>query len=362
MFRTLKAPRTAAILSSVKQPVLALAVVLTGAINLFAGNFNSGAIGTTGAGFLNLGMGARPIAMGGAYSAVADDAAAVFWNPAGLVRSKGFSSLFMHASYLSGISFDYLSLAASNGSSAFGGAMGYMDAGSIDQTADDAGGTLLGSYHPRDYYGTLSYASDLDIIGAETGHFSAGISAKFLNSAIIEKARTFAFDAGLTGRVKIFGAPLRLGFVAQNLGSGVKYDTERDPLPTTYRLGGALDVSQNLLFSAEAVAPRGNAPYLLAGAEHRAYSSDKMSVFLRAGINTLTLSDISGFNGVSGGMGLAFSRLSVDYAVVLFGELGITHRLSMTFKFSGPSSRQVHGGSRPVKEASSGHDNLYLVN
>lgn len=349
-----------------KKPIAALIAVLTGAMNLMAGDFNSGAIATTGAGFLNLGMGARPIAMGGAYSAVADDASAVYWNPAGLVRSEGASFMFMHASYLSGISFDYFSFASSKGDSAFGGSLGYLDAGSIDRT--DTSGNPLGSYQPRDYYGTLSYASDLEVVGAQKGRFSAGVSAKFLSSTITKKAGTVAFDAGLTGKVELYGVPLRLGFVAQNVGPGLKYEKERDPLPTTYKLGGAFNVSGNLLFSAELAAPRGNAPYLSLGTEHAAYSSDNISVLLRAGMNTLTLSDISGLNGISAGLGLAFSRMSVDYAVTLFGELGMTHRLSMTLKFAGsqakPSSKQAgkHGRFKHIKEVSSERGTIYLLN
>ena len=46
--------------------------------------------GTAGFQFLKLGVGARPVAMGSAYTAVADDANALFWNPAGLGITKSF--------------------------------------------------------------------------------------------------------------------------------------------------------------------------------------------------------------------------------------------------------------------------------
>ena len=42
----------------------------------------------TGA-FLETGLGARAAGMGGAFSALADDPAAAYWNPAGLIRSQG---------------------------------------------------------------------------------------------------------------------------------------------------------------------------------------------------------------------------------------------------------------------------------
>jgi hypothetical protein len=59
------------------------------------------------------------------------------------------------------------------------------------------------------------------------------------------------------------------------------------------------------------------------------------TVSLRAGINTLGLGDIAGLSGLSAGAGIAFSSLSVDYALVPFGELGLTHRLSLSLKFGG---------------------------
>ncbi len=42
------------------------------------------AIGTASAEFLLLGAGARGAALGGAYSAIADDIEAMYWNPGGL--------------------------------------------------------------------------------------------------------------------------------------------------------------------------------------------------------------------------------------------------------------------------------------
>jgi len=41
-------------------------------------------VGTNAAAFLEIGVGARAMAMGGAYGAVANDASALYWNPAGI--------------------------------------------------------------------------------------------------------------------------------------------------------------------------------------------------------------------------------------------------------------------------------------
>src|ERR1700712_3105769 len=63
--------------------------------------------------FLNIGAGARGLAMGNAQVATVDDATAGYWNPAGLVGVKDNPNAgIMHADYFAGISkYDYASVA-----------------------------------------------------------------------------------------------------------------------------------------------------------------------------------------------------------------------------------------------------------
>ena len=52
--------------------------------------------GTTAAKFLNVGIGSRANAMGGAFSSIANDATAMYWNPAGVANINEFQTIFTY--------------------------------------------------------------------------------------------------------------------------------------------------------------------------------------------------------------------------------------------------------------------------
>ncbi|MBI2952189.1 PorV/PorQ family protein [bacterium] len=65
--------------------VCALAFVLVGLLAASPADAGFKRLGASGLAFLKVAQGARPAAMGDAFTAVADDINAMFWNPAGLV-------------------------------------------------------------------------------------------------------------------------------------------------------------------------------------------------------------------------------------------------------------------------------------
>src|SRR5512140_456395 len=93
-------------------------------------------VGTAGAQFLELGVGARANGMGDAFVAVSNDATAMYYNPAGLTQLYDREVLFTHLEYAAGITYEYAGLAYPL--TRFGGVLGvgfYMlHGGSFDET------------------------------------------------------------------------------------------------------------------------------------------------------------------------------------------------------------------------------------
>ena len=291
--------------------------------------FSSKAVGTTTADFLNLPVGARAAAMGGAYSAIAEEASAVYWNPAGLVQIPKLSAVFMRAQYLEEISYQYAAYAHRlSYDSVLAASVLLTDIGSITET-DISGGTI-GSFTPRDQVFTLTYSKAILEFSDKDIDVSIGVSAKYIKSGIVDSARSYAADLGIM--TYNFGdIPYRLAVTATNMGGGLTYDRESNPLPLTFKLAAAVNPFRNFLVSTDVVLPKQNKPNVLLGAELATTPNELTRLCVRAGLNTQQMSD--GIGGLSMGIGATLHFFSLDYAFVPMGELGSTHRISLTFDF-----------------------------
>ncbi|OGR64564.1 MAG: hypothetical protein A2X31_08410 [Elusimicrobia bacterium GWB2_63_22] len=291
--------------------------------------FAKTAAGTTTADFLNLPVGARAAAMGGAYSAVAEEASAIYWNPAGLVQIPKLSAVFMRAQYVEDISYQYAAYAHRlNYDSVLAASILMTDIGSIDRT--DVSGNTLGAFTPRDQVFTLSYSKAVLEFSDKDIDVSIGVSAKYIRSTIVESAKAYAGDIGIM--TYNFGdIPYRLAVTATNMGGGLKYAEESNPLPLTLKLGGAINPFRNMLVAADVVFPKSNRPNVLFGAELATAPNELTRLCVRGGLNAQQIRD--GLTGFSMGLGATLHFFSLDYAFVPMGELGTTHRISLTFDF-----------------------------
>ena len=96
-----------------KQSTLIIALLLLLPIMLSATPF--GKTGTAALQFLKLGVDARAIGMGEAYTAVSDDISSTFWNPAGLAPAMQNQAFFSHTNWIANIYHEYAAASFTNG-------------------------------------------------------------------------------------------------------------------------------------------------------------------------------------------------------------------------------------------------------
>jgi len=278
--------------------------------------------GTASAQILKQGAGARAAGMGNAFTAVADDAAAVYWNPGGLAGIKKESASLMHAILFEDISYDWLAYVRPLNSGTFGAGIQHLSYGSITET--DEAGIEKANFTPSETVGTVAY-------GIGSGSFGFGASLKYVSGKIKHSAATITADIG--GKYGISADDrLLLGFALQNIGGEMKYVSEGDPLPLNLKIGTAYKPQNNWIIAVDADMPYDNAISFGLGSEYGVKMGDGLMISGRAGYNSRA-KDVGGLTGFTIGAGGSYEVLRLDYAFVPFGDLGNTHKISLSIDF-----------------------------
>ena len=295
---------------------------------LFCGN--GGAAESSAAQFLSLGFGARALGMGEAFAAVADDASSVYYNPAGLEKS-GSRLLISHSLHIQDTGLTQL--AYTRGHAGF--SLSYFSAGSLEGR-DDAGNPGP-DFTAEDFAFSGGYSAAL-------GRLSVGAVLKAVRQRIKSSAASaFCADAGVLYGFR--AAPVTLGLSVSNLGTKIKFEDESFPLPVVYRAGLAVRTGRFFpaVLAAEADFPNDSSAIFRTGVEYTGFGL----IALRAGYRTAPGSQRSavlgqGFGGSSGiselygffmGLGFTINPVKIDYALLPYGELGSSHRFSLSMKF-----------------------------
>ncbi len=198
--------------------------------------------------FLLISPGARPAGMGEAFVAVANDASAVFWNPAGLAYQTGREITFMHANWLPGLTddlfYEFLAYKMSiEGVGTIGFNVVYLNLGKQMRTSST--GQELGEFNSSEYAISASYGATV------TDNLAMGLSLRFIYSSLSPygagtergsgTASGFAFDVGLLYNFPFLNNRLSWGMNLSNMGPKIAYidEDQADPLPTNLKTGFA---------------------------------------------------------------------------------------------------------------------------
>jgi hypothetical protein len=221
-------------------------------------------VATRGANFLEIGVGARAQALGGAFTGLAAGATAMYWNPAGIGSMEGFTAAFTYGALYDDLDITHNYAAA--GIPFAGGGLGIsyirLDSGEIPRTNEDfpAGGdpqfgdtfswagTAIGLHYGRRLTDRLQVGFSGRVVtegmnaasaswwGLDVGTiFSTGLYGITLGAALANIGPSAAIEGGLVDtRVtsdQAFPIDIPLSFAT------IKYQ-----LPTTFRFSVVSDL------------------------------------------------------------------------------------------------------------------------
>jgi len=311
--------------------------------------------GTRAAAFLEIGVGARAQAMGAAFASIANDASAMYWNPAGISRLSRIEAIFTHTNWLAEINFDYAGIVVPlGGFGAVGANFTVLDFGEqpVRTVAQPEGTGEV--YSAGDFALGVAFAANL------TDRFSFGFNFKYINEQIWHESGTaWAVDLGALYETQLKG--LKLGLSIANFGTdmrlsgrdllraydpdpinygnnaiNVSFKTDAFSLPLTFRFGisyaATITPSNKLTVAADLLHPSNNTESINLGAEYLLFNT----LYLRGGYESLFERDR--INGPTFGAGvqqriLGSTQLKIDYAYSDWGILKNAQRVTVSLAF-----------------------------
>lgn len=339
-------------------------VLIAGLLVVSTGFAKFSKVGTTGATFLKISCG-RAVGMGDAFVAIADDASAAYFNPAGLANVTRSIHL-NHADWIADVNHDYLAAVlpvSGFGTVAFSVTaltMGAMEVTMIDNPAtrgreDEETGL---KFNASDLAFGVSYARMI------TDKLSFGLTAKGISQMVWDmSASAIGLDLGLFYNTGF--KSLRIGATVTNFGTQLaftgrqldynfawtdsgpsqlqgSYKTTGAPLPTTFKFGVAYDIvsaaSNRLTAAVDVTHPSDINETVNFGLEYD-YNNN---FALRAGYILNSDSEyqenIGWLSGLSAGLGIKGKpswgpTIGLDYGFRYYRYVNPTHRLMLTIGF-----------------------------
>lgn len=293
--------------------------------------FSEGDRGRRGPAVLKMEPGVRAQSLGGAFVGSADDASALFWNPAGLQRVSRQEFLVAHSRVFEDQTREDLAWVLPvwrrGERESWGVQASYLAVDQFDLVKD---GVPAGTARPWEGVVGLSYARPFR-------NLFWGITGKLARKEFPgASGQSYLVDAGLQGKSKKGG--VEWGFVMANLGTPMALGEGTLAPPLVLRCGAAKGVPlgrKNVLrWSGQIDAPSDEVAFGRLGLEYVIPGKEWETAF-RLGGKT------SGVSRITGGLGVSHGFLGINYAYAPSESLGAVHRMDVTFRFGQPLALEV---------------------
>jgi hypothetical protein len=317
----------------VRASLLAVCLLAVAGVPGTAKSVNKNA-GTSSFPFLKINIGARPVAMGGAFTGLANDATALYYNPAGLATQHRANFVSGYHNYFTDLQSGFIGYTRELAPGSVGGLfLSYLNYGDFTET--DISGNVLGEFSGGDLLFGISYGR------AYNERFSFGATAKLMYEKLQDySASGIAVDLGARFSTKEvdprdyrFEDSYTAGLMIQNLGTELSsLGEESFSLPLMLRAGGSARLKGlPMIFVGDIILPRDNDIDFAVGTEY----FELKPLYLRLGWNSFGSNYRSAdsddkWAGLSMGAGFDFNKYHIAYAVTLAADLGESHRITLT--------------------------------
>ena len=219
-----------------RKTILFLIIICLGVSPLLLAQTSS-----TGANFLKIGVGPRPVGLGSAFTGVGDDVYTLYWNPAGIGFIRRWELSAMYNNYFADMYYGAITgvkqfRILGSRKTAFGIGLFYHGMPDWDATEGRVEGPVDRGA-ANNMLALLSFGQRMDWL---LNNLSVGINAKIGYSKLMNHyAATFATDLGLMYRFDLLNNQLTLGVTAQNIGIQTAFIEQKSPIPLGFRFGAS---------------------------------------------------------------------------------------------------------------------------
>jgi hypothetical protein len=285
--------------------------------------------GTTGFSFLKMTFSTRALGMANAFTGLANDGDAVFFNSAGLTQNDKQHLKSSYLNYIDGMQ---------GGSIVF--STDYQDDWKIAPFLQflvsdgiprrDEFNQNLGTFYTTSYVFGVGFAKTLDPA------LCVGFNIKYFYEKLDNNTATaIAGDFSILHQTNL--PELKIGASFKNFGTQITHFTDSkydEGMPMMAVIGASYNLLDRTFINLDVCKPLDNDFFGRIGAE---YVYNELLTY-RAGVDTRmndyrTNATMDFVSGISFGLGFSWETYTIDYALSSMGSLGFVNQLSVSYRF-----------------------------